>query len=78
MTWPMILLSGIWYSLEGSPQWVRIVAQLFPLTHVLDAARAVMIDGAGFTQVAPDLAYLAVTALAFLAFGAWSFRWRID
>jgi ABC-2 type transport system permease protein len=78
MTWPMMLLSGIWYSLEGSPHWVRLLAQVFPLTHVLNAARAVMIDGAGFVQVAPDLAYLGVTALAFLAFGAWSFRWRID
>jgi ABC-2 type transport system permease protein len=78
MTWPMMLLSGIWYSLEGSPRWVRLLAQVFPLTHMLNAARAVMIDGVGFTQVAPDLAYLAVTALAFLAFGAWSFRWRIE
>lgn len=78
MTWPMMLLSGIWYSLEGSPQWVRFVAQVFPLTHILNAARAVMIDGAGFAQVAPDLAYLGVTAFAFLAFGAWSFRWRIE
>jgi ABC-2 type transport system permease protein len=78
MTWPMMLLSGIWYSLEGSPKWVRLLAQVFPLTHMLNAARAVMIDGVGFTQVAPDLVYLAVTALAFLAFGAWSFRWRIE
>jgi ABC-type multidrug transport system permease subunit len=78
MTWPMMLLSGIWYSLEGSPKWVRLLAQVFPLTHMLNAARAVMIDGVGFTQVAPDLAYLALTALAFLAFGAWSFRWRIE
>jgi len=78
MTWPMMLLSGIWYSLEGSPSWVRLLAQVFPLTHMLNAARAVMIDGVGITQVAPDLAYLGVTALAFLAFGAWSFRWRID
>jgi ABC-type multidrug transport system permease subunit len=78
MTWPMMLLSGIWYSLEGSPHWVRLLAQVFPLTHVLSAARAVMIDGAGFVQVAPDLAYLGITAFAFLAFGAWSFRWRID
>jgi ABC-2 type transport system permease protein len=78
MTWPMMLLSGIWYSLEGSPRWVRLLAQVFPLTHMLNAARAVMIDGVGFTQVAPDLSYLAVTALAFLAFGAWSFRWRIE
>jgi len=78
MTWPMMLLSGIWYSLEGSPHWVRLLAQIFPLTHILNAARAVAIDGAGIYQVAPDLAYLGLTALAFLAIGAWSFRWRLD
>ncbi len=78
LTWPMMLLSGIWFSLEGSPQWVRWVAGIFPLTHVLDAARAVMLDGAGVSEIAPDLLYLAVTAVMFLAFGAWSFRWRYD
>ncbi len=78
LTWPMMLLSGIWFSLEGSPRWVQWVAHIFPLTHVLDAARAVMLDGAGLTQIAPHLLFLGATALAFLAFGAWSFRWRID
>jgi hypothetical protein len=37
-----------------------------------------MLDGAGIAQIAPHLAFLAVTALGFLSFGAWSFRWRID
>jgi ABC-2 type transport system permease protein len=78
LTWPMMLLSGIWFSLEGSPRWVQWVAHLFPLTHVLDAARAVMLDGAGLAQIAPHLLFLGATALGFLAFGAWSFRWRID
>lgn len=78
LTWPMMLLSGVWFSLEGSPDWVRFVAQLFPLTHILDAARAVMIDGAGFAAIASHLAYLAITTLVFLAFGAWSFKWRTD
>ena len=78
LTWPMMLLSGIWFSLEGSPRWVQWVAHVFPLTHVLDAARAVMLDGAGLAQIAPHLLFLAATAFAFLAFGAWSFRWRID
>jgi ABC-2 type transport system permease protein len=78
LTWPMMLLSGIWFSLEGSPQWVRWVAGVFPLTHILDAARAVMLDGAGVREIAPDLVYLAGTAVVFLAFGAWSFRWRYD
>ena len=44
----------------------------------IDAARAVMLDGAGFGQIAPHLLFLGATALAFLAFGAWSFRWRIE
>jgi len=78
LTWPMMLLSGIWFSLEGSPHWVQMVGKIFPLTHVLDASRAVMLDGAGFAQVASDLAYLAVTTLLFLAFGAWSFKWRME
>lgn len=76
LTWPMMLLSGVWFSLEGSPRWVQWTAHLFPLTHILDAARAVMLDGAGLAQIAPHLLYLAATAAIFLAFGAWSFRWR--
>lgn len=78
LTWPMMLLSGIWFSLEGSPRWVQWVAHVFPLTHLLDAARAVMLDGAGLAQVAPNLLYLAGTTLVFLGVGAWSFRWRIE
>ena len=78
LTWPMMLLSGVWFSLEGSPRWVQWVADMFPLTHLLDAARAIMLDGAGIAQITGHLVYLAATALAFLSFGAGSFRWRFD
>jgi hypothetical protein len=37
-----------------------------------------MLDGAGLADIAPNLIYLAVTALIFLSFGAWSFRWRVE
>ena len=78
LTWPMMLLSGVWFSIDGSPRWVQWVAEIFPLTQLVDAARAVMIDGAGLQRITPNLIYLAVTTLVFLAFGAWSFRWRVD
>ena len=78
LTWPMMLVSGIWFSLEGSPPWVQWVAHIFPLTHLLEGARAVMLDGAGLQQIAPNLLYLGVTAVVFLAIGAWSFRWRSE
>jgi ABC-2 type transport system permease protein len=76
LTWPMMLLSGIWFSLEGSPRWMQLLAQLFPLTHVLQAVRAITLDGAGAATIGVDLAYLAGTTLVFLAVGAYSFRWR--
>ena len=78
LTWPMMLLSGIWFSLEGSPRWLQWLAQLLPLTHILHAARAVALDAAGFAGILPDLAYLGGTTLLFLGLGALSFRWRAD
>lgn len=77
-TWPMMLLSGVWFSLESASAWVKSLSNVFPLTHVLDAARAVMIDGAGFIEIAPQLTTLAIMSAAFLAFGALVFRWHPD
>jgi ABC-type multidrug transport system permease subunit len=78
ITWPMMLLSGVWFSLEGSAEWLRWIAKVFPLTQMLEAARAIMLDGAGIAAVAPQLFYLAFTALLFLSLGAAFFRWRAD
>lgn len=76
VTWPMMLLSGVWFSLEGAQEWVRQIARLFPLTHILDSARAVMLDGAGLADVAGDLAALVIMSIVFMATGALLFRWR--
>ena len=76
ITWPMMLLSGVWFSLENANEWVQRVANVFPLTHVLDAARAVMLDGATLADVGMQVAALAVMSVVFLAFGAITFRWR--
>ena len=76
ITWPMMLLSGVWFSLESADAWVRQVANIFPLTHILDSARAVMLDGATLVDVAPALISLLVMSLVFLGLGAAMFRWR--
>jgi ABC-type multidrug transport system permease subunit len=78
LTWPMMMLSGVFFSLEAAPHWLQMVAKVLPLTQMLDAARSIMIDGAGLQQVAVPIAYLALTSFAFLALGAWSFKWRMD
>lgn len=75
IAWPMAVLSGVFFSLDGAPDWVQSIASLFPLTHMLDAARAVMLDGAGLIDIAqPMFVMIAMTAI-FLAVGAGLFKW---
>ena len=76
VTWPMMLLSGVWFSLEAAAPWVKSVANIFPLTHILNAARSVMIDGAGLSDVAPTLIVLLSMSAIFLVLASAMFRWR--
>jgi ABC-2 type transport system permease protein len=75
-TWPMMMLSGVWFSLEAAGPWVHTVSELFPLTHILSAARAVMLDGATLADVSTQLAVLLILSAVFLTAGALVFRWR--
>ena len=77
-SWPMMLLSGVWFSLEGAPAWLQAAAEALPLTQMLNAARAVMLDGAGLGDVLPNLGWLAAMTLLFLGIAAAGFRWRAD
>jgi ABC-type multidrug transport system permease subunit len=78
MTWPMMVLSGVFFSLEGSPQWVQTFANIFPLTHTLTAARAVMIDGATILEISYELSVLVATSIIFMIAGALLFKWQSD
>jgi len=75
-TIPMMFLSEVWFSLEGSNPWLVKLAQILPLTHIVHAAREVMVEGAGLWDVMPDLVVLGAMTLVFTAMGAWLFRWE--
>lgn len=74
--WPMMFLSGVWFSLESAHPAVQQLAQALPLTHLINGARAVMIDGAGVLDIAPHLLILSLMSVLFLSLGAWLFRWE--
>ena len=78
ISWPMLVLSGVFFSLDGAPHFVQILSELFPLTHMLEAARAVMLDGAGLADIAKPLLVLAAMTVLFLTLGASMFRWTQD
>jgi len=76
VTLPMLALSGVFFSLEGSPAILRTVSRALPLTHVIQAARGVMLEGAGLVQTVPHLLFLAVFSAAALAAAAALFKWE--
>jgi ABC-2 type transport system permease protein len=76
LSWPMTFLSGVWFSLEGVHPVLQQCAQLAPLTHIIEAARAVMIDGVGLAAISGHLLALTAMSIGFMAVGAWLFRWE--
>lgn len=76
LSWPMLFLSGVWFSLDGAHPAVKALANLFPLTHLTTAARKVMLDGAGLVDVLPQLLILSGMASIFFVVGIALFRWE--
>ena len=75
MTWPMMLVSGVWFSMEGAHPWLQQLANLSPLTHMIGAARSIMLDGASIVQVGNHLIILLVMGVVCMTLGARLFKW---
>ena len=66
---PQVVLSGVWWPLESIPAFLQPVSYALPLTYSSDALRAVMLKGAGISEIlVPDLLFLV--GFFVLAFGA--------
>jgi ABC-type multidrug transport system permease subunit len=76
MSWPMMVMSGVWFSLEGTNIWAQRLAEFLPLTHMVDAARRIMLDGAGVADVAFEIGLLSLAGIVLLAVAARAFRWQ--
>ncbi|MBB6480014.1 ABC transporter permease [Spirochaeta isovalerica] len=76
ITFPMIIFSGVFFSLEGTPEAVQKISLFFPLTHFIDGARSIMIDGAGLVQILPNLGILTAMTVLFLVIASLLFRWE--
>jgi len=76
LTWPMMFLSGIWFSLDGASKGVTAFASLFPLTHIVSGSRQIMIEGASYQTLAPSMLILGGMGLIFLLLGSILFKWE--
>ena len=73
---PMWICSGVFFSYERFPDAVKPVIRALPLTALNDALRAVINDGYGLAQIAPQLAILAAWTIVSSIIGLKIFRWQ--
>ena len=59
----VLLVSGVYYSVETLPGWLQAVGQFSPATYLLSGVRHALIDGASVTDEASSIVVLAVFAV---------------
>jgi ABC-2 type transport system permease protein len=73
---PMWIGSGVFFSAQRFPDVVQPLIKALPLTAVIDAVRANMLQGVGLAHLAPQLAVLSAWMLVCFVIALKIFRWR--
>ena len=73
---PMWIFSGVFFSSSNFPAAIQPVVQALPLTALVNGLRAIMLQGAGFGGVLPQLAVLAAYLVVCLTVALKIFRWQ--
>lgn len=74
---PAILLSGVMTPIRAMPGWLQALTYLNPLRYFAEVMRSTLLRGAGFAELWPQLASLAVFGAALLAVATARFRKRL-
>ncbi len=69
----LLLVSGVYYSIDILPGWMQVLSHLSPATYVLDGVRKGLIDGTPVTGLLGDVWPLAVMGAVLIPFGLWAF-----
>ena len=73
---PMWVLSGVFFSSANFPQVAQPFIKALPLTATNDALRATMLQGAGWTVVAPQVGVIVAWLVVTFTLALRIFRWR--
>jgi ABC-2 type transport system permease protein len=73
---PMWICSGVFFSAQRFPDAVQPIIKVLPLTAVIDALRASMLQGAGLAQVAQQIAVMGAWTVVCFGLALTLFRWR--
>ena len=72
---PMWVASGVFFSAANFPDAVQPFIQALPLTAVVDSVRGIMIQGLGWSALAPEFAVVGAWLAASFGLALRFFRW---
>jgi ABC-2 type transport system permease protein len=75
---PSMLLSGFLFPFAGMPKWAQYLGEIFPLTHFIRIARAVMLKGSTIADIRFDAIFLVGLMLLAMAIAVTRFRRTLD
>jgi ABC-2 type transport system permease protein len=70
----LLLVSGVYYSVDILPGWMQALSRLSPATYVLDGVRAGLVKGTPLTELGADIWPLLVAGVVLIPFGLWAFN----
>ena len=73
LVFPLYFLSGALYPLSGVPTWLRIIADVNPMSYAVDAMRDVLIGQTNFGLTKDFVVLIAIT-IVLVSFGAYRFK----
>ncbi|HET7181435.1 MAG TPA: ABC transporter permease, partial [Candidatus Limnocylindrales bacterium] len=69
----LLLISGVYYSIDVLPGWMQALSHISPATYALDGVRKGLIDGVPLTALWTDIWPLLVMGALFIPLGLWAF-----
>jgi ABC-type multidrug transport system permease subunit len=76
VVFPMMILSGIFFSYQNFPEWSLPVIRNLPLTILTDGIRSIFNEGAGYAEVSVPIIILLTTGTVFFSIGLKIFKWH--
>ena len=76
ITLPQMFLSGVFFSVDSMPELLQPIAQLLPLTHVVNGLREVIVNGVSIFSQLPTLAGVLIWLALALTLAIRGFRWK--
>jgi len=69
----LLLVSGVYYSIDILPGWMQVISRFSPATYILDGVRAGLLDGTSVTSLWADVWPLLVMGVVLIPLGVWVF-----